>query len=159
MGVGTGGHRGHVPPPPPIILPSEIFLTQYAQLSRKLTHKMPIFNKIFRLASLADQDTSNLEIYKLKCSNYFTSFIKKVSVLVQNIQKACNQLFNIQSPSLIFKIIGYNFNTIPVPKSQESELSCRQSFSSKLVQNITILHIFYQTFSGGGPPDPPPPSI
>ena len=65
-------------------------------------------------------------------------------MLVQNIQKVCNQLFNIQSPSLIFKIIGYNFNTIPVPKSQEMELSCRQSFSSKLVQNITILHIFHQ---------------
>ena len=53
---------------------------------------------------------------------------KKNFVLVQNIQKVCNQLFNIQSPSLIFKIIGYNFNTIPVPKSQEKELSCRQSF-------------------------------
>ena len=66
-------------------------------------------------------------------------------MLVQNIQKVCIQLFNIQFPSLIFKIIGYNFNTIPVPKSQEKELSCRQSFSSKLVQNITILHIFYQT--------------
>ena len=78
----------------------------------------------------------------------------KVSVLVQNIQKVCNKLFNIQSPSLLFKIIGYNFNTIPVPKSQEKELSCRQSFSSKLVQNIRILHIFYQHFSGGGPPHP-----
>ena len=77
----------------------------------------------------------------------------KVPVLVQNIQKVCNQLFNIQSPSLIFKIIGYNFNTIPVPKSQEIKLSCRQSFSSKLVQNITILHIFFKYFSGGGPPD------
>ena len=80
-------------------------------------------------------------------------------MLVQNIQKVCNQLFNIQSHSihsLIFKIIGYNFNTIPVPKSQEKELSCRQSFSSKLVQNITILHILYQNFSRGGPPDPPP---
>ena len=33
-------------------------------------------------------------------------------------------------------------------KSQEKELSCRQSFSSKLVQNITILYIFYQNFSG-----------
>ena len=86
--------------------------------------------------------------YKFKCSNNFTSFILKVSVLVQNIQKVCNQLFNIQSPSLIFKIICYNFNTIPVPKSQEKALSCRQSFSSKLVQNITILHIFYQNFSG-----------
>ena len=53
-----------------------------------------------------------------------------------------------------FKIIGYNFNTIPVPKSQEKELSSRQSFSSKLVQNITILHIIYQNFSGGGPPGP-----
>ena len=69
-------------------------------------------------------------------------------MLDQNIQKVCNQQFNIQSPSLIFKIIGYNFNTIPVPKSQEKELSCRQSFSSKLVKNITILHIFYQNFSG-----------
>ena len=78
----------------------------------------------------------------------------KLSVLGQNIQKVCNQLFNIRSPSLIFKIIGYNFNTIPVPKSQEKELSCRQSFSSKLVQNITIRHIFYQNFSGEGPPDP-----
>ena len=75
-------------------------------------------------------------------------------MLGQNIQKVCNQLFNIRSPSLIFKIIGYNFDTIPVPKSQEKELSCRQSFSSKLVQNITILHIFYQNFFGGGPPDP-----
>ena len=45
------------------------------------------------------------------------------------------------------------------PKSQEKELSCRQSFSSKLVQNITILHIFYQNFSGGGPRTRPPPSI
>ena len=68
-----------------------------------------------------------------------------------------NQLFNILSPSLIFKIIGYNFNTIPVPKSQEKELSCGQSFSSNVVQNITILYIFYQNFSGGGSPDPPPP--
>ena len=79
-------------------------------------------------------------------------------MLVQNIQKVCHQLFNIQSPSFIFKIIDCNFNTIqdiPVPKSQEKELSCRQSFSSKLVQNITILHIFYHNFSGGGPPDPP----
>ena len=60
MGIGTGGHRGHVPPPPPpIILPNEIFLTQYALLSRKLAHKMFILNKIFRLASLANQDTSN----------------------------------------------------------------------------------------------------
>ena len=74
MGVGTGGHRGHVPPPP-IILPSEIFFTQYALLSRKLAHKMFIFNKIFRLASLANQDTSNKEIYKFKCSNYFTLYI------------------------------------------------------------------------------------
>ena len=44
---------------PPIILPSEIFLTQYALLSRKLAHKMFIFNKIFRLASLANEDSSN----------------------------------------------------------------------------------------------------
>ena len=58
MGVGTGGHRGHVTPPP-IILPSEIFLTRYALLSSKLAHKMFIFNKILRLASLANQDTSN----------------------------------------------------------------------------------------------------
>ena len=66
MGVGTGGHRGHVPPPPthPIILPSEIFLTQYTLLSRKLAHKMFIFNKMFRFASLANQDTSNYGIYK-----------------------------------------------------------------------------------------------
>ena len=161
MGVGTGGGGGGTggtcppPPPPPIILPSEIFLTQYALLSRKFAHKMFIFNKIFRLASLANLDTSNLKIYKFKCSNYFTSFILKVAVLVQNIQKVCNQLFNIQSPSLIFKIIGYNFNTIPVPKGQEREMSCMQSFSSKLVQNNTILHIFYQNFSGGGRPDPP----
>ena len=75
-------------------------------------------------------------------------------MLVQNIEKVYNQLFNIQSPSLIFKIIGYNFNTIPVPKSQEKELSCRQSFSSKLVHNITILRIIYQNFSEGGPPGP-----
>ena len=46
------------------------------------------------------------------------------------------------------------FNTIPVPKSQEKELSCSQSFSSKSVQNITIVHISYQNFSGGGPLDP-----
>ena len=58
-------------------------------------------------------------------------------------------------PSLIFEIIGYNFNTIPVSKSQEKELSYRQSFSSKLVQNITILHIFYQNFSGEGHLTPP----
>ena len=78
-------------------------------------------------------------------------------MLVQNIQKVCNQLFNTKSPSFVFKIIGYNSNTIQdiqVPKSQEKELSCRQSFSSKLVQNITILHIFYQNFSGGGPQTP-----
>ena len=60
---GTGGTC----PPPPIILPSEIFLTQYALLTRKLTHKMFIFNKIFRLASLANQDSkkstnSNVQI-------------------------------------------------------------------------------------------------
>ena len=79
-------------------------------------------------------------------------YLKKVSVLVQNIRKVCNQIFNIQSPSLIFKIICYNFKTIPVPKSQDKELSCRQSFSSKLVQNITILHIFYQFFPGEEPP-------
>ena len=35
---------------------------------------MFIFSKIFRLASLANQDASKKEIYK---SNYFTSFIKK----------------------------------------------------------------------------------
>ena len=50
---------------------------------------MSIYIKIFRLASLANQDTKNLEIYNFKCSNYFTSFILKVSVLVQNIQKVC----------------------------------------------------------------------
>ena len=57
MGVGTGGAQGARAPPPPIILPSEIFFTQYALLLRKLAHKMFIFNKIFRLASLANQDT------------------------------------------------------------------------------------------------------
>ena len=57
MGVGTGGAKGARAPP--IILPSEIFLTQYALLSMKLAHKLFIFNKIFRLASLANQDTSN----------------------------------------------------------------------------------------------------
>ena len=77
-------------------------------------------------------------------------------MLVQNIQKVCNQLFNIQSPKLIFKMIGYKFNTIPVPKGQEKELSCRQRFSSKLVQNTTILHIFYQPFSGEDHHNPPP---
>ena len=46
MGVGTGGAQGARAPP--IILPSEIFLTQYALLSRKLALKMFIFNKIFR---------------------------------------------------------------------------------------------------------------
>ena len=56
MGVGTGG-GGHTCPP--IILPSEMFLTQYALLSKKLAHKMFIFIKIFRLASLACEDTSN----------------------------------------------------------------------------------------------------
>ena len=153
MGVGTEGAQGARAPP--IILPSEIFLIQYALLTMKLVHKMLIFNKIFRLASLANQD--NIKIYKIKRSNYFTSFIFKVPVLVKNIQKVCNYLFNTQSPSLIFKIIAYNFNTIQdnaVPKSQEKELSCRQSFLSKLVQNITILHIFHQNFSGGGPPPP-----
>ena len=50
---------------------------------------MLIFIKIFRLASLANQDTYNLEIYKLKRLNYFNSFSLKVSVLVQNIQKVC----------------------------------------------------------------------
>ena len=90
---------------------------------------MFIINKIFRLASLANQD--NIKIYKIKRSSYFTSLTLKVPVLVQNIQKKCNHLFNTQSPSLIFKSIGYNFNTIqdiPVPKSQEKELSCWQSF-------------------------------
>ena len=57
MGVGTGGAQGARAPP--IILPSEIFLTQYALLSRKWAHKMFIFSKIFRLASLANQDTYN----------------------------------------------------------------------------------------------------
>ena len=59
---------------------------------------------------------------------------------------------------MYFKIIGYTFNTIqdiPVPKSQEKELSCRHSFSSKLVQNITVLHRFYQNFSGEDPRTPP----
>ena len=67
---------------------------------------MLIFNKIFRLASLANQD--NQEIFNFKRSNYFTLLILKVSVLVQNIQKVCNQLFNTLAPSLIFKIIDYN---------------------------------------------------
>ena len=53
MGVGTGGGAQGARAPP-IILPSEIFLTQYALLSRKLVHKMFIFNQIFRLASLAN---------------------------------------------------------------------------------------------------------
>ena len=56
-------------------------------------------------------------------------------------------------PFIYFQIIGYNFNTIPVPK--EKELSCRQSFSSELVQNITILHIFHQNFSGEDNQTPP----
>ena len=47
MGVGTGGGAQGARPPPPIILPSEIFLTQYALLSRKFSHKMLIFNKNF----------------------------------------------------------------------------------------------------------------
>ena len=51
---------------------------------------MLIFNKIFRLASLANQD--NQEIYKFKHSNYFTSLILKVPVLVQNIQKVWHRL-------------------------------------------------------------------
>ena len=58
-------------------------------------------------------------------------------------------------PFINFQNYCYKFNSIqdiPVPKSQEKELSRRQSFSSKLVQNITILHIFYQNFSGGGRP-------
>ena len=80
-------------------------------------------------------------------------------MLVQNNQKVCNQLFNIQSPSLLFKIIGYNFNTIQVPKSQEIELSCRQSFSSKLVQNIIILHIFSTKISPGEDHQTPAPYI
>ena len=76
MGVGTGGTGGTCRPPPP---PNNFAkwnspYSVYALLSRKLAHKMFIFNKIFRLASLADQDTSNLKIYKFKCSNYFTSF-------------------------------------------------------------------------------------
>ena len=142
MGVGTGRHRGHVPPPPPpLILPSEIFLTQYALLSRKLAHTIFIFNKIFRLASLANQD--NLTIYNFKQINYFTSLILKVHVFVHNIQKACNQLFNIQLPSMIyFKIISAFRIFIQVPKSQEKKLSCRHNFPSKLVQDITILLIF-----------------
>ena len=147
------------PPPPPIILPSEIFLTQYALLSRKLAHKMFIFNKIFRLASLANQDTSSKELYKLKVFKLFhLIYLKRFCVSSKHSEgmQPTTFVFIIQSPSLIFKIIGYNFNTIPVPKSQEKELSYRQSFSSKLVQNITILHIFYQNISGGGPPDPHP---
>ena len=101
----------------------------------------------FKILVTKKSTDSNVQIISLH-------LFKKVSALLQNIQKVCNQLFNIQSPSLIVKIIGYNFNNIPVPKSQENKLSCRQSFSSKLVRNITILHIFYQNFSGGGPPDP-----
>ena len=138
-----------MPPPPLIIWPSGIFLTQYALLSRKLAHKMFIFHDIFRLASLANQD--NQETYKFKRSNYFTSLILKVSVLVQNIRKVCNQLFNTQSPSLFFKKFKKGHSST---HSLEKELSCRQSFSSKLVQNITIMHIFYQNFSGGGPQAP-----
>ena len=67
MGVGTGGAQGARAPP--IILPSEIFLTQYALLSRKLAHIMFIFNKIFRLASLANQDTSTFVTKKSTNSN------------------------------------------------------------------------------------------
>ena len=47
---------------------------------RKATHKMFIFNQIFQLASLANHD--NQDIYKFKRSNYFTSSIFKVPVLV-----------------------------------------------------------------------------
>ena len=70
MGRRNRGAQGARAPPPPIILPSEIFLTQYALLSRKLAHKMFIFNKIFWLASLANQDTkkstnSNVQIISL----------------------------------------------------------------------------------------------
>ena len=50
MGVGTGGGGGGGGGTggtcPPNNLPSEILFTQYALLSRKLTHKMFIFNKI-----------------------------------------------------------------------------------------------------------------
>ena len=78
MGVGTGGggHRGHVPPL--IILPSEIFNTQCALLSRKLAHKMFIFNKIFRFASLPNQElvtrkstNSNVQIISPHSSKKF----------------------------------------------------------------------------------------
>ena len=76
MGVGTGGHRGHVPPPPPpIILPSKIFLTPYALLSRKLANKMFIFNKIFRLASLATTKKSTNSNVQIISPHLFKKFL------------------------------------------------------------------------------------
>ena len=44
--------------PPQLFCQVKFFLTQYALLSRKLAHKMFIFHQIFRLSSLANQDTS-----------------------------------------------------------------------------------------------------
>ena len=125
MGVGTGGGTGGTCPP--INLPSEIFLTQYSLLLKKLAQKNVHFHENFP-ARFARQS----RYYKSTNSNsnvlIITTHLSKSSCVSLNIQKVCNQLFNIQSPSLIFKIIGYNFNTIPVPKSQEKELSCRHSF-------------------------------
>ena len=84
-------------------------------------------------------------------------------MLVQNIHKVCSQLFNIQSPSLIFKIIGYNFNTTPVPKSQKlncpvdrlfrpswSRISPFCTYSTKISpgeDHQTPYHIWYKSIS------------
>ena len=62
------GHRGHVPPPPPIILPSKIFNCQYALYLRKRAHKMCIFIKKKNSNSLRSpiKINNNLEIQTLK---------------------------------------------------------------------------------------------
>ena len=81
---------------------------------------MPI-TKIFRLASLADSLTHLMYMYliviKSKRSNYFTSVILKLPVMVTIIQKVSNQVFN-TPVSLINVQIGYNsisIHEVPIP--------------------------------------------
>ena len=69
-----------------------------------------------------------------------------------------NQIFNIQSPSLIFKIIGYNFKTIPVPKSQDKEFFVQ--VGPEYQNSAHILPKFLRGKDHQNPtPTPTPPSI
>ena len=73
MGVGTGGHKGHVHTNN---FAKKIFQWSICTLIRKWVHKMCNFNKIFRLASIANEDNcqptnSNVQIISLKlCLNF-----------------------------------------------------------------------------------------